>query len=197
MFLCSPYQQMAKSCDNVQVRERHRTSGTAGPRCGGEQLLTGRISLLNGATDNSSLSTQRATGNSSLSTERATAVCQHNEQQTTAVCQHNEQQATAVCQHNEQQATAVCQQNEQQQSVNTTSNSSLSTQRATEARDSEWQWHQLGHMQVCTSLQTDSNTSTPPLSFLQAECPSCHPTNSVTKTPQSFCGLISKHDALQ
>jgi len=24
-----------------------------------------------------------------------------------------------------------------------------------EARDSEWQWHQLGCMQVCTSLQTD------------------------------------------
>ena len=24
----------------------------------------------------------------------------------------------------------------------------------TEARDSEWQWHQLGHMLVCTSLQT-------------------------------------------
>jgi len=23
----------------------------------------------------------------------------------------------------------------------------------TEARDSEWQWHQLGHMQVCTLLQ--------------------------------------------
>jgi len=23
----------------------------------------------------------------------------------------------------------------------------------TEARDSKWQWHQLGHMQVCTSLQ--------------------------------------------
>ena len=23
----------------------------------------------------------------------------------------------------------------------------------TEARDSEWQWHQLGHMQVCTSRQ--------------------------------------------
>jgi len=23
----------------------------------------------------------------------------------------------------------------------------------TEARDSEWQWHQLGCMQVCTSLQ--------------------------------------------
>jgi len=34
-----------------------------------------------------------------------------------------------------------------------------------EARDSEWQWHQLGHMQVCTSLQTDNHASTPPLKF--------------------------------
>ena len=33
----------------------------------------------------------------------------------------------------------------------------------TEARDSEWQWHQLGHMQVCTSLQKDNHFSTPPL----------------------------------
>jgi len=49
----------------------------------------------------------------------------------------------------------------------------------TESRDSQWQWHQLGHMQVCTSLQTDNHTSTPPLWFLQAECPSCRPTNSV------------------
>ena len=49
----------------------------------------------------------------------------------------------------------------------------------TGARDSEWQWHQLGHMQVCTSLQTDNHTSTPPLGFLQAGCPSCRPTNSV------------------
>jgi len=49
----------------------------------------------------------------------------------------------------------------------------------TEARDSEWQWHQLGRMQVCTSLQTDNNASTPPLRFLQAGCPSCRPTNSV------------------
>jgi len=49
----------------------------------------------------------------------------------------------------------------------------------TEARDNEWQWHPLGHMQVCTSLQTDNHASTPPLSFLQAECPSCRPTNSV------------------
>jgi len=49
----------------------------------------------------------------------------------------------------------------------------------TEARDSEWQWHQLGHMQVRTSLQTNNHASTPPLSFLQAGCPSCRPTNSV------------------
>jgi len=34
----------------------------------------------------------------------------------------------------------------------------------TEARDSDWQWHQLGQMQVCTSLQTDNHASTPPLS---------------------------------
>jgi len=34
-------------------------------------------------------------------------------------------------------------------------------------------------MQICTSLQTDNHASTPLLSFLQAGCPSCHPTNSV------------------
>ena len=50
----------------------------------------------------------------------------------------------------------------------------------TGARDSEWQWHPLGHMQVCTSLQTDNHASTPPLSFLQARCPSCRPTNGVS-----------------
>jgi len=48
----------------------------------------------------------------------------------------------------------------------------------TEARDSEWQWHQLGYMHVCTSLQTDNQASTPPLSFLQAEC---HPLYSTKK----------------
>jgi len=49
----------------------------------------------------------------------------------------------------------------------------------TEAKDSEWQWHQVGHMQVCTSLKADNHASTPPLSFSQAGCASCHPTNSV------------------
>jgi len=41
----------------------------------------------------------------------------------------------------------------------------------TEARDSEWQCHQLGHMQVCTSLQTDNHASTPPLSFCTGRMP--------------------------
>jgi len=49
----------------------------------------------------------------------------------------------------------------------------------TEARDSEWQWHLLGHMQDYTTLQSDKHASTQPLSFLQAGCPSCCPTNSV------------------
>jgi len=41
-----------------------------------------------------------------------------------------------------------------------------------EARDSQWQWHQLGHVQVCTLLQTDNHANTSPLSFLEAGCPS-------------------------
>jgi len=50
----------------------------------------------------------------------------------------------------------------------------------TEARDSEWQWHQLGHMQICTSLQTKNHAMQHPTTqFLQAGCPSCRPTNSV------------------
>ena len=50
----------------------------------------------------------------------------------------------------------------------------------TEARDNEWQWHQLGHMQVCTALQTDSHSSTPPLSFYRLDAlPAAQPTASV------------------
>jgi len=41
----------------------------------------------------------------------------------------------------------------------------------TEASDSEWQWHQLGHMQVCTSLQTDNHASTPPHKFFTGRMP--------------------------
>jgi len=32
---------------------------------------------------------------------------------------------------------------------------------------------------MCTLLQTDNHTSTSPLSFLQARCPPCHPTNII------------------
>jgi len=38
----------------------------------------------------------------------------------------------------------------------------------TEARVSEWQWHHLGHVQVCTSLKTDNHDvlSTLPLCMM-------------------------------
>jgi len=49
----------------------------------------------------------------------------------------------------------------------------------TETRDSEWQWHQLGQMQVCTSLQTDNHASTPPFSFYRPDAvPATQPTAS-------------------
>jgi len=67
----------------------------------------------------------------------------------------------------------------------------------TEARDSEWQWHQLGHMQVCTSLQADNHASAPPLSFLQARCPSCRPTNSVSGKCQLKTQKIGGPQTLQ
>jgi len=48
-----------------------------------------------------------------------------------------------------------------------------------EARNSEWQWHQLGLMQVCTSLQADNHASTQPLSFYRRDAlPAAQPTAS-------------------
>ena len=52
----------------------------------------------------------------------------------------------------------------------------------TEARDSEWQWHQLGLMQVCTSLQTDNHASTPPLSFFTGRMPFMPPNQQCQST---------------
>jgi len=47
----------------------------------------------------------------------------------------------------------------------------------TEARDSQWQWHQLGHMQICTSLQADNHASTLPVSFYRLDAlPAIQPT---------------------
>jgi len=46
------------------------------------------------------------------------------------------------------------------------------------ARDSEWQWHQLGRMQVNTSIQTDNHASIPPLSYRPDALPAAQPTAS-------------------
>jgi len=49
----------------------------------------------------------------------------------------------------------------------------------TGARDSEWQWHQLGSIQVCTMLQTDNHASTSTLSFYWPDVlPATQPTAS-------------------
>jgi len=47
-------------------------------------------------------------------------------------------------------------------------------------------------VQVCTSLQTDNHTSTSPLSFLQAGCPSCRPTNSVKALKAQKIFILNK-----
>ena len=57
----------------------------------------------------------------------------------------------------------------------------------TGARDGEWQWHQLGDRQVCTSLQMDNHTSTSPLSWMpflppNQQCQSTEGTHTHTHT---------------
>jgi len=52
----------------------------------------------------------------------------------------------------------------------------------TGARDSERQWYQLGHMQVCTLLQTDDHASTPPLSFFTGRMPFLPPKQQCQST---------------
>jgi len=54
----------------------------------------------------------------------------------------------------------------------------------TEARDS--QWHQLGHMQVCTSLHTDNHASTPPLSFFTGRMPFLPPNLQRQSTEEGY-----------
>jgi len=57
----------------------------------------------------------------------------------------------------------------------------------TEARDSEWQWHQLGHKQVCTSLQTDNHARIPPLTeFFTGWMPFLPPNQQHQSTEGSF-----------
>ena len=52
----------------------------------------------------------------------------------------------------------------------------------TEARDSEWQWHQLGHMQVSTSLQTYNRASTSLLKFFTGRMPFLPPNQQCQST---------------
>ena len=58
----------------------------------------------------------------------------------------------------------------------------------TEARDNEWQWHQLGHMQVCISLQADNHASTPPLSFFTGRMPFLPPNQQRQSTEGNVSG---------
>ena len=56
----------------------------------------------------------------------------------------------------------------------------------TEARDSGWQWHQLGRVQACTLLQTDNHTSTPLLSIFTGRMPFLPPNQQRQSTPLKF-----------
>jgi len=62
----------------------------------------------------------------------------------------------------------------------------------TEARDSEWQWHQLGLMQGCTSLQTDNHASTPPLSLSTGRMPFLPPNQQRESIEGKAVGLHDK-----
>jgi len=59
-----------------------------------------------------------------------------------------------------------------------------------EARDSEWQWHQLDHMQVYTSPQTNNHASTPPLSFFTRRMPFLPPNQQRQSTEGVLPALI-------
>ena len=52
----------------------------------------------------------------------------------------------------------------------------------TGARDSEWQWYQLGHMEVYTLLQTDNHASTSLLKFFTGWMPFLPPNQQCQST---------------
>jgi len=59
----------------------------------------------------------------------------------------------------------------------------------TEARDSEWQWHQLGYMQVCTSLHASAPLSTPTphhSSFFTGQMPFLPPNQQRQSTEDKY-----------
>jgi len=61
----------------------------------------------------------------------------------------------------------------------------------TEATDSEWQWHQLGSVQVCTSLQlqTDKHAN-PTTQFFTGRMPFLLP-NQQCQSTEGIVGIIS------
>jgi len=61
----------------------------------------------------------------------------------------------------------------------------------TEARDSEWQWHQLGRMQVCTLLQIDNHASTPTTQFLTGQMPLLPPNQQCQSTEGIVSNLLT------
>jgi len=63
----------------------------------------------------------------------------------------------------------------------------------TEARDIEWQWHQLGRMQVCTSLQTDNHASTR-LLFFTGQMPFLPPNRQCQSTEGICLYIIVKNN---
>jgi len=63
----------------------------------------------------------------------------------------------------------------------------------TEERDSEWQWNQLDHMPVCTSLQTDNHASTPSLSFFTGRMPFLLPNQQCQSTEGKGCTTLLRH----
>ena len=56
----------------------------------------------------------------------------------------------------------------------------------TEARDSEWQWHQLGHMQVCTSLPTGQPRQHPTTQLFTGRMPFLPPNQQRQSTEGTY-----------
>jgi len=70
----------------------------------------------------------------------------------------------------------------------------------TEARDSEWQWHQLGHMQVCTSLQTRQPHQHPTTRFFTGQMPFLPPNQQHQSTegkPEINRKMFEMHETKQ
>jgi len=64
----------------------------------------------------------------------------------------------------------------------------------TEARDSEWQWHQLSHMQVCTLRQTDRQPHQHPTTrFFTGRMPFLPPNQQRQSTESNWVAKALKY----